>query len=98
MFRARGELFARGIAPQKKRFSAECSNRMCECPTRYGNALSILIAAFPAFTSCRKTAWVLLTKKAGRTIGFVTSEQFRKIEGEDAEMLPTPSRETKWGA
>jgi len=42
-----------------------------------------------------KTAWVLLTKKAGRTIGFVTSEEFRKMEGEDAEIVPTPSNETK---
>jgi hypothetical protein len=38
-----------------------------------------------------KTAWVLLTKKAGRTIGFVTSEEFRKIEGEDAEIIPVTS-------
>jgi hypothetical protein len=42
-----------------------------------------------------KTAWVLLTKKAGRTIGFVTSEEFRKIEGEDAEIVPPTSDETK---
>jgi len=37
----------------------------------------------------------LLTKKAGRTIGFVTSEEFRKIEGEDAEIVPASSKETK---
>ncbi len=35
-----------------------------------------------------KIAWILLTKKAGRTIGFVTSKQFREIEGEDAEIIP----------
>jgi hypothetical protein len=45
-----------------------------------------------------KTAWVLLTKKAGRAIGFVTSEEFRKMEGEDAEIFATPSSETKQGA
>jgi len=49
----------------------------------------------PSLYFMEKTAWVLLTKKAGRTIGFVTSEEFRKIEGEDAEMVPPTSRETK---
>ena len=44
-----------------------------------------------------KIAWVLLTKKAGRDIGFVTAKRFREIEGEDAEMIPaaTAKRETK---
>src|SRR5256884_8491226 len=46
----------------------------------------------PSLYFMEKTAWVLLTKKAGRTIGFVTSEEFRKMEGEDAEIVPTPSR------
>jgi len=49
----------------------------------------------PSLYFMEKTAWVLLTKKAGRTIGFVTSEEFRKMEGEDAEIVPTPSNETK---
>lgn len=35
-----------------------------------------------------KIAWVLLTKKAGRTPGFVTPREFKEIEGEDAEVLP----------
>ena len=35
-----------------------------------------------------KIAWVLLTKKAGRTPGFVTPREFKDIEGEDAEVLP----------
>jgi len=51
----------------------------------------------PSLYFMEKTAWVLLTKKAGRTIGFVTSEEFRKIAGEDAEMLPSTSGETKPG-
>jgi hypothetical protein len=29
---------------------------------------------------------VLLSKSAGRSIGFVTSEKFRELEGEDAEI------------
>ncbi len=49
----------------------------------------------PSLYFMEKTAWVLLTKKAGRTIGFVTSEEFRKIEGEDAEIVPASSKETK---
>jgi len=49
----------------------------------------------PSLYFMEKTAWVLLTKKAGRTIGFVTSEEFRKIEGEDAEIVPPTSDETK---
>lgn len=52
----------------------------------------------PSLYFMEKTAWVLLTKKAGRAIGFVTSEEFRKIEGEDAEIVPKPSSETKRGA
>jgi hypothetical protein len=51
----------------------------------------------PSLHFMEKTAWVLLTKKAGRAIGFVTSEEFRKLEGEDAEIVPTSS-ETKQGA
>lgn len=49
----------------------------------------------PSLYFMEKTAWVLLTKKAGRTIGFVTSEEFRKIEGEDAEIVPASSKETQ---
>ncbi|HUI41056.1 MAG TPA: hypothetical protein VL523_03705 [Terriglobia bacterium] len=35
-----------------------------------------------------KTAWILVTKQAGRSIGFVTAREFKKIEGEDAEVIP----------
>jgi len=35
-----------------------------------------------------KTAWILLTKQAGRSVGFVTAREFKKIEGEDAEVIP----------
>lgn len=38
-----------------------------------------------------KIAWILLTKKTGRTIGFVTAAQFRQIEGDDAEIIPAAS-------
>ena len=41
-----------------------------------------------------KIAWVLLTKKAGRTIGFVTAKQFREIEGDDAEIIPAAAGST----
>jgi len=35
-----------------------------------------------------KIAWILVTKTAGRQIGFVSAKEFRKIEGEDAEITP----------
>jgi hypothetical protein len=42
----------------------------------------------PSRYDMEKIAWILLTKKAGRSIGFVTAKQFREIEGEDAEIIP----------
>jgi hypothetical protein len=42
----------------------------------------------PNLYSMQKIAWVLLTKSAGRSIGFVTSDRFRELEGEDAEIIP----------
>lgn len=42
----------------------------------------------PSKCDMEKIAWILLTKKAGRTIGFVTVKQFREIEGDDAEIIP----------
>src|SRR5215470_2918949 len=35
-----------------------------------------------------RIAWVLLTKAAGRSIGFVTSARFRELEGDEAEIVP----------
>lgn len=34
-------------------------------------------------------AWILLTKKAGRSFGFVQAKEFREIEGEDADIVPS---------
>ncbi len=42
----------------------------------------------PTLYFMEKTAWVLLTKSAARSIGFVTSAKFREINGEDAEIVP----------
>lgn len=49
----------------------------------------------PSKRDMEKIAWVLLTKKAGRTIGFVSAKQFRQIEGDDAEIIPAASVEPK---
>jgi hypothetical protein len=49
----------------------------------------------PSKCDMEKIAWILLTKKAGRTIGFVTAKQFREIEGDDAEIIPAASVEPK---
>jgi len=48
----------------------------------------------PSKCDMEKIAWVLLTKKACRTIGFVTAKQFRVIEGDDAEIIPAASSPT----
>jgi hypothetical protein len=42
----------------------------------------------PSLYHMEKIGWVLLTKSAGRSIGFVTSEKFRELEGEDADIIP----------
>jgi len=49
----------------------------------------------PSKRDMEKIAWILLTKKAGRSIGFVTSKQFQEIEGEDAEIIPARGRRTR---
>jgi hypothetical protein len=36
-----------------------------------------------------------MTKKAGRTIGFVSAKQFRQIEGDDAEIISAASVEPR---
>ena len=49
----------------------------------------------PSKCDMEKIAWILLTKKAGRTIGFVSAKQVRQIEGYDAEIIPAASLEPK---
>jgi len=49
----------------------------------------------PSKRDMEKIAWILLTKKAGRSIGFVTSKQFQEIEGEDAEIIPATAMHAK---
>jgi hypothetical protein len=51
----------------------------------------------PSLYWIEKTGWVLLTKTAGRSIGFVTAQKFREIEGEDAEILPPTIRDAEQG-
>ena len=49
----------------------------------------------PSRRDMEQIAWVLLTKGAGRTIGFVTPKRFREIEGHDAEIIPAASDSTE---
>ena len=49
----------------------------------------------PNLYSMQKIAWILLTKSAGRSIGFVTSDRFRELEGEDAEVVPSTAYDEK---
>ena len=51
----------------------------------------------PSKRDMEKIAWILMTKKAGRTIGFVTAKQFREIEGDDAEIIPAAAGSTEAG-
>ena len=48
----------------------------------------------PSVRDMEQIAWILLTKKTGRHIGFVTAKQFHEIEGEDAEIVPAASVST----
>src|SRR5258708_30602490 len=49
----------------------------------------------PSKRDMEQIAWILLTKKAGRTIGFVTAKQFREIEGNDAAIIPAAAIDPK---
>lgn len=42
----------------------------------------------PSKRDMEKIAWILVTKTAGRSIGFVSAKQFRVIAGDDAEIIP----------
>jgi hypothetical protein len=42
-----------------------------------------------------RIAWILVTKTAGRSIGFVTADQFREMQGDEEEILPAASIEPK---
>jgi len=42
----------------------------------------------PTKYDMEKIAWILLTKRIDRKVGFVKSDDFRRIFGEDAEITP----------
>ncbi len=42
-----------------------------------------------------KIAWILVTKTAGRSIGFVTAKQFQEMEDSGEEIQPAASIESK---
>ena len=44
--------------------------------------------SLPSLYSMEKIAWILVTKESTKQVGFVTNKEFRKIEGEDVEILP----------
>jgi len=71
----------------------ETSCRMLEpnrrVPFRIRECSSYADRRLPTLYSMEKIAWVLLTKSAGRSIGFVTGDRFREVEGEDAEIVPS---------
>jgi hypothetical protein len=79
------EVFCRIIEP-----NARVPFTVRECSTYQDRRL-------PSLYFMQKSAWVLLTKSAGRAIGFVTGEKFREIEGEDAEIVPATAYDEKTG-
>jgi hypothetical protein len=50
--------------------------------TRYVNR------SLPSLYSMEKIAWILVTKESTKQVGFISNKEFRKIEGEEAEILP----------
>ena len=49
----------------------------------------------PSLWDMQQIAWVLVTKSAGRSVGFVTAKRFKHIEGEDAEIVPAATLKTE---
>ena len=73
---AEEEVFCRAVSP-----ASRVQLKMRECSAYDDRSI-------PNLYSMKKIAWELQTKSAGRSIGFVTSEKFREIEGDDAEVIP----------
>lgn len=44
--------------------------------------------SLPTLYSMEKIAWILVTKESTKQVGFVTNKEFRKIEGENTQILP----------
>ena len=42
----------------------------------------------PSLYPMEEIGWVLLSKSAGRSIGFLTSAKFRELEADDADIFP----------
>lgn len=80
----------------RRGFSATEEEIIC-CATRPSGRVPFRIRECSAYADSRlpnlysmeKIAWVLLTKSAGRSMGFVTGDRFRELEGEDAELVPS---------
>src|SRR5262249_19377461 len=77
------EVFCRFIQPNKR---VPFTVRECSAYTNRNT---------PSLYSMEKIAWVLLTKSAGRSIGFVTGKRFRELEGEEAEIVPATAFDVK---
>ena len=44
--------------------------------------------SLPTLYSMEKIAWILVTKESTKQVGFISNKEFRKIEGENPEILP----------
>ena len=80
---AEEEVFCRAIRPSER-----VSYKVRECSEYEDRRL-------PNLYSMEKIAWILLTKSAGRTIGFVSGDRFRELEGAEAEVVPATAYDRK---
>jgi hypothetical protein len=44
--------------------------------------------AQPTLYSMEKIAWILVTNESTKQVGFINNKEFRKIEGENAPIVP----------
>ena len=81
-------LVRRGYSAAKEEILCRATRPTERVPFRVRECSEYTDRRLPSLYSMEKIAWVLLTKSAGRSIGFVTSDRFRELEGEDAEIIP----------
>jgi hypothetical protein len=60
---------------------AQIRYRIAKC-TQYLNKTQ------PTLYSMERIAWILVTKESTKQVGFVTNKEFRKTEGDTAQILP----------
>jgi hypothetical protein len=81
-------LVRRGFGAAEEEIVCRATTPAGRVPFRIGECSAYTDSRLPNLYSMEKIAWVLLTKSAGRSMGFVTGDRFRELEGEDSEVVP----------